>query len=254
MRRLLLIGIGVGNPEQLTLQAIEALNRVDVFFVMDKGPAKADLNALRKRICERYIERRVYRVVELPDQPRDPAIESYEARVAAWHEQRVQRYQESLERELGSDQCGGILVWGDPSLYDSTLRLIEELVRRGFALEYQVIPGISSVQALAASHRIALNRIGGAVHVTTGRRLAAAVNEGHDDIVVMLDGECSWKVVDPDGFEIYWGAYLGMPHERLLRGALRDVSDEIERVRAALRAEHGWIMDTYLLRRIEPTG
>jgi len=247
-----LIGIGVGNPEQLTLQAIEALNRVDVFFVMDKGPAKADLNELRRRICERYIVSRAYRVVELPDQARDPAIESYEARVAAWHEQRVQRYQEFLERELGSDQCGGILVWGDPSLYDSTLRLIEELARRGLAFDYQVIPGISSVQALAASHRIALNRIGGSVHVTTGRRLAAAVREGHDDVVVMLDGECSWKTVDPLAFEIYWGAYLGMPNECLLKGALKDVGGEIERVRAALRDEHGWIMDTYLLRRIEP--
>jgi precorrin-6A synthase len=250
MRTLLVIGIGVGNPEQLTLEAVEALNQVDVFFVMDKGSAKADLNELRKRICERFVRSRAYRLVELPENPRDPAIEPYEARVAAWHEQRARLYRESLERELADDGCGGILVWGDPSLYDSTLRVLEQVAERGLRFDYRVIPGISSVQALAASHRIALNRVGGAVHFTTGRRLAAAAREGHDDVVVMLDGECSWKELDPDAFEIYWGAYLGWPHERVIRGVLKDVSGEIERVRQELRAAHGWIMDTYLIRRI----
>lgn len=249
VKELFVIGIGVGNPEQLTLQAIEALSRVDVFFVIDKGPAKADLSEVRKRLCERH-GKHGHRVVEVPDDPRDPAIESYPQRVAAWHEQRARRYAEFLGRELGSEQRGGVLVWGDPSLYDSTLRLFEELVRRGVGIDYRVIPGISSLQALAASHRIALNRVGGSVLVTTGRRLAAAVRDGHEDIAVMLDGENSWKAVEAERFEIYWGAYLGMPHERLVKGLLSEVSGEIERVRAELRAEHGWIMDTYLLRRV----
>jgi precorrin-6A synthase len=253
VRTLLVIGIGVGNPEQLTLEAVQALNQVDVFFVMDKGPAKADLNALRKRICERFVKDRAYRVLDLPDNPRDPAIEPYEARVASWHHRRARLYEESFATELADNRCGGILVWGDPSLYDSTLRVIEQVAARGLRFDYRVIPGISSVQALAASHRIALNRIGGSVHFTTGRRLAAAAREGHDDVVVMLDGECSWKALDPDAFEIYWGAYLGWPQERVIKGVLSDVTDEIERVRSALRAEHGWIMDTYLVRRIGET-
>ena len=37
MRKLLLIGIGAGDPEQLTVQAINAMNTVDAFFVLDKG-------------------------------------------------------------------------------------------------------------------------------------------------------------------------------------------------------------------------
>ena len=43
MRRLLIIGIGAGDPEQVTVQAIKALNRADVFFVIDKGAVKQDL-------------------------------------------------------------------------------------------------------------------------------------------------------------------------------------------------------------------
>ena len=79
MRKLYLIGIGAGNPEYITVQAINALNKVDVFFFMDKGDAKQDLVALRKEICERYIENRSYRIVETADPIRDPAILDYTA-------------------------------------------------------------------------------------------------------------------------------------------------------------------------------
>ena len=64
MKRILIIGIGAGDPEQVTVQAIKALNQVDVFFLMDKGSEKAKLAELRRDICERYIEGRAYRFVE----------------------------------------------------------------------------------------------------------------------------------------------------------------------------------------------
>ena len=48
MRKILLIGIGAGNPDYLTIQAVDALNRVDVFFVPDKGAEKAALRRLRE--------------------------------------------------------------------------------------------------------------------------------------------------------------------------------------------------------------
>ncbi|HKU40452.1 MAG TPA: precorrin-6A synthase (deacetylating) [Polyangiales bacterium] len=250
MRKLSVIGMGVGDPEQLTVQAIDALNRVDVFFAMDKGSVKADLLQLRKQICRRYIRDRTYRFVEITDPQRDAAIDSYTDRVQLWHEQRAALWRAQFERELGAEGRGGFLVWGDPALYDSTLRILEALAARGGGFEYEVIPGISAVQALAASHRIPLNRIGGAVHITTGRRLAADVAAGNDDVVVMLDGECAWKALDPAAFEIYWGAYLGSPQQLLAHGRLCDVGEAIESRRAAARAEHGWIMDTYLLRRL----
>lgn len=40
MKQLLIIGIGAGDPEYLTVQAINAMNRADVFFLMDKGASK----------------------------------------------------------------------------------------------------------------------------------------------------------------------------------------------------------------------
>jgi precorrin-6A synthase len=254
MRRLLVIGMGPGHPDQLTMQAVEALRRIEVLFVVDKGAAKADLVEIRKRICARYLGEHALRIVEIPDPVRDDAVANYESRVADWHDQRSGSWADALARELGEDGCGGFLVWGDPALYDSTLRILEQVQARGITFDYEVIPGVSSVQALAASHRIVLNRIGGAVHITTGRRLAEAIAAGNDDVVVMLDGESAWKALDPDAFDIYWSAYLGMPHELRIRGALREVGAELERTRTAARARHGWIFDTYLVRRIAKYG
>lgn len=249
VRKLIVIGIGAGNPEHLTVQAVEALNRVDVFFAMDKGGAKTDLVQLRRQICERYIRGSNYRFVEAPDPVRDPEIASYSERVAAWHGERAQLWQVLIARELGDHGVGGFLVWGDPSLYDSTLRILEGLAAGERTFELEVIPGISSVQALAASHRIALHRVGGALHITTGRKLVADAAH-NDDLVVMLDGEQAWTQLDPDAFEIFWGAYLGTPHELLRHGVLRDVSADIVRVRAEARAAHGWMFDIYYLRRV----
>jgi precorrin-6A synthase len=155
-----------------------------------------------------------------------------------------------LRDELRDDGVGGVLVWGDPALYDSSLRILERVLARGqVELEYAVIPGISSIQVLAAKHKIALNRIAGAIHVTTGRRLAEAELATYGDVVVMLDGECAFKRVSAANTDIYWGAYLGTEHELLLAGPLDVLAAEIEHVRGAARARHGWIMDTYLLRR-----
>ena len=47
MRTILVIGIGAGNPDYLTVQAIKAMNRAEVFFMPDKGEEKAGLNAIR---------------------------------------------------------------------------------------------------------------------------------------------------------------------------------------------------------------
>jgi precorrin-6A synthase len=250
MRRILVIGMGAGDPEQLTLQAIKALNQVDVFFVLDKGPVKSDLVQLRKHICQRFIDAQDYRIVELQDPVRDERISSYTERVAHWHEQRAQLIGQQFLRELPEDACGGFLVWGDPALYDSTLRILAR-VHGEVAFECEVIPGISSVQTLAARHRIALHDVGAPVHITTGRRLAEArALPADSDVVVMLDGECAFKSLeDQAGLEIFWGAYLGTERELLVSGRLRERSAEIEALRAKARAEHGWIMDTYLIRR-----
>jgi precorrin-6A synthase len=252
MRKVLIIGIGAGNPDYVTVQAINALNQADVIFVPDKGEEKEDLRQLRLEICERYIEHKAYRLVGYvaPERSKDPP--DYKANVRDWHARIEQQYEALLTHELGEGECGAFLVWGDPTLYDSTLRIIEALRASGVCpFDYEIIPGITSVQALAARHRIPLNRIGESVHITTGRKLAQGFPADADSVIVMLDGEQAFKKIDGADIDIYWGAYLGTVDERLVSGRLADVARDIESVRANARAEKGWIMDTYLLRKSE---
>src|SRR5580704_5068831 len=252
MRKVFVIGIGAGNPDYITVQAINALNAVDVFFIMDKGEEKDDLVRLRKEVCERFIKNKSYRMVEAADPPRDRTPSSYEPAVRAWHEQRADIYQRLIGEELGEDERGAFLVWGDPSLYDSTLRIIEQIIAQGaVAFEYEVVPGISAIQALAARHRIALNRIGRSIHITTGRKISEGLPNNVDDVIVMLDANCSFKTIDDPDIDIYWGAYSGTEDEILVAGNLRERADEIERMRAEAKTQKGWIMDTYLLRKRE---
>ena len=155
-----------------------------------------------------------------------------------------------MRDELAGSECGAFLVWGDPALYDSTLAILEQVIAAsGMEIACEVIPGISSVQALAASHRLSLTQVGRPLHITTGRRLAdEGIPPGCDDVVVMLDASCSFTHTDP-GTEIYWGAYLGTADEILLSGTVGETGDEIQAARSEARARKGWIMDTYLLRR-----
>lgn len=255
MKRILIIGIGAGDPDYITMQAVKALNRADVFFLMDKGPAKQKLRALREELCRRHIKDRPYRFVEAKSPPRDAAPADYGAAVDALNREKQAVFERMIEGEMEDGETAGILVWGDPMLYDSTIRNIEAIAqeRRASgrqAIDYEVIPGITAVQALAARHRIPLNRIAEPVVLTTGRKLAEGFPPGIDSAVVLLDGEDTYRRFVDQDVEIYWGAYLGTPDEILIAGKLSEVADEIHRRRAEARATHGWIMDTYLLRKV----
>lgn len=250
MKKIFVIGIGSGNPEHITVQAIKALNRAQVFFILDKDYANDDLLRLRREICGRYIEGDNYRLIQVRDPRREDDLRCYQDGIERWHEQRAALFEQLIADEVAEEQTGAFLVWGDPALYDSTLRILDRVLARGRQVfEYHVIPGITSVQALAAQHRIALNRIGEPIHITTGRRLAQERGVDIDNVVVILDAHCTFeRFVDQD-LHIYWGAYLGTADEILVSGPLHEVSELIKRTREAARAEKGWIMDTYLLRR-----
>ncbi|MBD0703292.1 precorrin-6A synthase (deacetylating) [Pseudomonas sp. Fig-3] len=250
MKKLSVIGIGAGDPDYLTIQAVKALNRVDVFFLMDKGPAKQTLVDLRREICQRYIVDRTYRFVEAYSPERQRGDVDYAASVEDLNRAKQATFERLIDEQLSDGQCGGFLVWGDPSLYDSTVRILQSILDAGrCAFEFEVIAGITSVQALAAQHKVPLNSIGGSLEITTGRRLAAGQVGDSASVVVMLDAEDAYRQVSDPDTHIYWGAYVGTPDQILIAGRLEEVAESIERTRKAARQANGWIMDTYLLRK-----
>ncbi|MGZ4490379.1 MAG: precorrin-6A synthase (deacetylating) [Nocardioidaceae bacterium] len=244
-RTALVIGVGPGHPDQVTVEAVGALRRCNVFLVPDKGEEAADLVAARNRLLDRHVG--PHRLVPVPDPPRDRtpgSADAYGRAVEAWHAARARAFAAAIEASVPDRGTVGFLVWGDPALYDSTIRVLD----RVDALAVEVVPGVSSVSLLAARHRLVLNTVGGPVTVTTGRRLADEVAAGRDNLVVMLDGALSCRALDGD-WDIWWGANLGTPDEVLVAGRLGDVLGRIEAARARAKAARGWVMDTYLLRR-----
>ncbi|WP_028694109.1 precorrin-6A synthase (deacetylating) [Pseudomonas cremoricolorata] len=247
MKQLLLIGIGPGDPRQITLQAVEALQRAQVFFVLDKGDVGRELLQARRVMLEQHRADGNYRLVQVTDPRREPLAVDYQGAVHDWHEQRAALYAQLVSDELGEGEIGAFLLWGEPGLYDSTLRILDLVRQRGVQLTLEVIPGISSVQALAARHQIPLNRVSEALTILPGRRLLEQATI--DNVVVMLDGDCHFAHIQRHDLYIYWGAYLGSADELLIAGPLQEVKARIVQVRERARQEKGWIMDTYLLRR-----
>lgn len=261
---LILIGIGTGNPEHLTLQAIRALNSADLILIPDKGADKADLGDLRRAICDEVLTNAATRIASFRMPVRDAANPSYLAGVNAWHDAIAERWAEAIAAHEGAAGQGAdgrgadgqgarvaLLVWGDPALYDSTLRIAARLQGRiAGGVQVRVIPGLMSPQVLTAAHGIALNDLGAPFAITTGRRLREdGWPAGIDTVIVMLDGEAGFAALPPEGISVWWGAYVGMAHEILDHGPLAEAGPRILAARAAARARHGWIMDICLLRR-----
>ncbi|WP_170517347.1 precorrin-6A synthase (deacetylating) [Ruegeria atlantica] len=244
MFELSLIGIGTGNPDHVTLQGANAIRDADLILIPHKGENKADLAGLREEI--------IAAVTDTPPQiayfdiPKRRADDGYLRGVDEWHDAIALRWREAIAAHPDARQVA-LLIWGDPSLYDSSLRIASRLDPQPTT---RVIPGITALQALTAAHAIPINDLGAPYVVTTGRRIR---DEGWpanaSKAAVMLDGECSFQTLDMADYDIWWGAYVGMKEEILIKGALTDVAQEILDTRAKARADHGWIMDIYLLKK-----
>ena len=246
----LVIGIGTGDPDQITMQAVKALNRAELVLLPRKGAAKEDLAELRRDICRTHLTHPQTRIVEFDMPVRDAANPSYCGGVDAWHDAIAALYHGLVEEHLPAGGGAGLLVWGAPSLYDRTLRILDRL-RDSLAITVEAIPGITSLQALTAAHAIPLNRIGAPVEITTGRKLrTGGFPPGVDTAAVMLDGDMAFRTLPLEEFEIFWGVNLGFPDAVSIAGKLEDVAEAIAAAREALRGSQGWVMDIYVLRRL----
>ena len=242
MTTLWLIGIGTGNPDHVTGQATRALNGADLILIPRKGAAKSDLADLRRQILSQVLTTPV--AIAEYDVPSRADQDDYLGAVNDWHDAIAQTWAGAIAAHPGARNVA-LMVWGDPSLYDSTLRIAARL-----GLAVKVIPGLTSLQLLTAAHAIPLNALAASVTITTGRNLRDhGWPDGATTVAVMLDKGGAFTAIDPTDTQIWWGAYVGMAEETLIHGPLSQVSDHILATRARLRAQHGWIMDIYLLRR-----
>jgi len=227
------------GPSQVTPEVAAALKSCDYVIAARKSDNDA-LLAVRHAVAASFN----VPVVEVRDPERDRQASPfhYKGAVADWHSARVEAF-EAVIRERGGTV--GFLVWGDPSLYDSTVRIASSLSAR-LGIDYDVLPGISAPQLLAARHKIVLHEVGNPLHITTGRRLREAVDAGQGNILAML-----LRALELDGLDdwtIWWGANLGTDSEELVSGRVGDVRAAVEEARVRAKDTAGWVLDICLLR------
>lgn len=254
MKKIYLIGIGTGNPEHLTIQAINTLKKVNIFFVLEKGSEKnKDLIKIRKEILQRHLPDGRYKImtIKIPERKKGGReLEVYKERVSSWRKQKAEIISNLINQEMSDGERGAILIWGDPSLYDGHIEILNYILQERWAdFEFEVIPGITSMQVLTARHKIPLNFIGESIFITTGRRLKEIHPDGVKNSVVLLDNYLTYRNFADSDLHIYWGAYLGTEKEILISGKLKEVLDEIVKTRNEAKKNNGWIMETYILRR-----
>ncbi len=112
---LALIGIGTGNPDHLTLQAVSVLQTCDLVLLPRKGADKSDLAELRRQICNRHAGAAT-QIVEFDLPVRDAATPAYLDGVNAWHDAIATLWTGLLRHHLPQGGRAALLVWGDPSL------------------------------------------------------------------------------------------------------------------------------------------
>jgi len=252
MKTILLIGIGPGDPDALTLTAIKAIRRTDVFFVLEKeGDGKDSLIRFRREILAEHAGDRPYRIATGASPKRDRASADYTGAVEDWRHRRTQVIAELIDANMTDGETGAFLLWGDPALYDGTMQNLHDLIAEGRDdIAFEVIPGITCIQALTARHRIPMNRVGEEIVITTGRQIETGDPSAVTNSIVMLDSRDAYQRLRGEpGMDIFWGGDVGSPDEVLIAGPLDETAERIAETIKAQRARKGWIMDTYILRR-----
>ena len=254
MKKIYLIGIGPGNLDYLTVKAINTMKKVDVFFLLEKRGQKGheDLLKIRKEILKKCLEKGTYKVVTAKIPERKKRGKSYKEGVQTWRQQKAEVMTELIKNKMKDGENSAFLVWGDPSLYDGHIEILQHILKQGGVnFEYEVIAGITSVQILAEKHKIPLNRIGETIVITTGRRLKEYSPAEVRNVAVLLDSYSTFKHFKDANLDIYWGGYLGTDDEILVSGKLKDIIEDLKKIRKEAKKKKGWLMDTYILRKPE---
>lgn len=139
------IGVGPGDPELITIKAVKALKAVDVIFV-PKSHAKKPSMALcmvKQILAERE---RPAEILELVF----PMTRDELNNRKLWVENAA------IVAEKAKKGNVAFITLGDPMLYSTFLYLYECVKETYPEIELEIIPGVTSVTAAAASSRLPL--------------------------------------------------------------------------------------------------
>jgi precorrin-2/cobalt-factor-2 C20-methyltransferase len=141
--KLFCVGCGPGDPELLTIRALNLITEADVIFV---PTSKLDKPSIALSIVAKYIKETT-KIINLvfPMVKDKDALKDYWKKNAFEISQMVRTGKKTL-----------YLTVGDPSLYSTWIYIHRELKKNHKDIEIEIIPGITSIFAFAAESKLSL--------------------------------------------------------------------------------------------------
>lgn len=142
--KLIGIGVGPGNPELLTIKAVNTLKKADVICAPKSASSKP---SLALSIVQVFLDERAdnYELLE----PLFPMIEDQKVLDEHWDDAT-----DLVAAKLDQGMDVAFITLGDPTIYSTFSYLSKRIECRGF--EVEIIPGITSFTGCAATAGISL--------------------------------------------------------------------------------------------------
>ena len=189
------VGIGPGDPELITLKALNVLKTCDVIFL----PSNRGYS-LAEAVIEDYLgdAKRVY--LEFPmGEDNNRAYKN--AAMEIFH-------------ILSGDKKGAFVTLGDPMCYSTFIYLFEEI--KALGVEVSIIPGVPSFSAVFSLLKIPFARKGQSVLVTD--KWFNADEFINSDRVLLLKGSVNKEAIlalKKMGYKVYYARRIFMEGEAI---------------------------------------
>ena len=143
MLKLFCVGCGPGDPELLTIRALNLIKEADVIFV---PTSKLNKPSIALSIVEKHLKKTTETINLV-----FPMIKDRDSLKEYWKKNAFE-----IAQKVRSGKKTVYLTVGDPSLYSTWIYIHKELKRDYQDIEIEIIPGITSIFAFAAEAKISL--------------------------------------------------------------------------------------------------
>jgi len=141
--KLFCVGCGPGDPELLTIRALNLITEADVIFV---PTSKLDKPSIALSIVAKYIKETT-KIINLVF----PMVKDKDSLKDYWKKNTLE-----ISQMVRTGKKTLYLTVGDPSLYSTWIYIHRELKKNHKDIEIEIIPGITSIFAFAAESKISL--------------------------------------------------------------------------------------------------